>query len=347
MSTNPMPCCLATVDADSARSVLLGPRLGIYTGVALVCVIVSSMTSIFAFRTSAPAGRLVLTAALAAISVAMWHGAYDAVQAEPLLKPRFKAKWCVVFPLGYMALVALTLIGWWVFPVVSLVLFLAYSAWHFGTEPERGTASFATLMVALALGALPIVAACRWHGAEVELIFAQMLRGMQAGKLTDALGEAFWPVLGLACMGAAAGVIGRGASERFKTVSVIGVTALLFVFCDPLVAFAVYFCCWHTPEHLIATSLPDGNGQTLMERMGSNLRAGFLPWLLSLVLLGVVFMVGRHAAESYRAEIFIVLSALTVPHMALNELGRWQMMRRTRAVKAERNGTRQLRRSEA
>jgi Brp/Blh family beta-carotene 15,15'-monooxygenase len=347
MNTRLMPPGFALSEAGSARSVLLGPRLVVYAAIGLSCVAASTMAPRSAWTHGAKAGGLVLTAALAAIAIAMWHGAYDAVQAEPLLKPRFKAKWRVVFPAGYAALVAATLLGWWAFPFVSLLLFLAYSAWHFGTEPERGRASTATLLAGLALGALPIVAACRWHGAEVQTIFAQMLRGMPSARLTSALATGFWPVLALTCAGALTGQFGRSVAERWETLSAIAVTTLLFVFCNPLIAFAVYFCCWHTPEHLISTSLPDGSGATMLERLRSNLRTGLLPWLLSLVLLGIVFMTGQHAAASYRAEIFIVLSALTVPHMALNELGRWQAARRLMATGALPGGKLQWRRKEA
>lgn len=340
----------AGVGADgSARSVFAGLRVSLYAVAATGCVLASR----FASGVEPSSGRgLVVGIALAAIAIAMWHGAYDAVQAEPLLKPRLQARWYGAFFAGYAALVAMVLVGWWAFPFVSLVLFLGYSAWHFGTEPERGKVSAGTRMGAVALGALPIVAACRWHGVAVQAIFAQMLGGAQAapahaGELTSAMAHCFWPVLAVACVAAALGQMGWALASRAETLAVVGITAGLFAWCDPLVAFAVYFCCWHTPEHLIATSLPDGSSATPWQRIGGNLRAGLVPWLLTLVLVGVMFALGRHAAEFYRAEIFIVLSALTVPHMALNELDRWQRIRKAESEDGTHAGRRLWQGSEA
>jgi Brp/Blh family beta-carotene 15,15'-monooxygenase len=121
-------------------------------------------------------------------------------------------------------------------------------------------------------------------------------------------------------MGIVLGQVGRGRVQKAELLTVLALQALLFAICDPIVAFAAYFCCWHTPEHLVATSVAPAS-------LGRNLKAGLVPWLLTLVLLAAFFALGRHEATAYRAEIFILLSALTVPHMALNELRRAQFAR--------------------
>ncbi len=265
----------------------------------------------------------------------MWHGAYDPVQGRKLLMPRLGAHWLSVFLAAYAGLVVITLLGWWLLPSISLALFLTYSAWHFGTEPEHRTPGPIAALAAFALGAVPIVAACRWHAGAVTPIFTQMLGGKadpHAAALTHGLAAACWPVLVIALAGTWLGQFGRGSIQRAGTAAVIVVTAALFALCDPLVAFAVYFCCWHTPEHLVSTSEPAAGIPTPAASVRRNLRAGFLPWLVSLVFLGAMFYFGRHTAASYGPEMFILLSALTVPHMALNELGRVQAARSTAAA---------------
>jgi Brp/Blh family beta-carotene 15,15'-monooxygenase len=310
----------------------LGPRLALYSACALACCAISE-----AGWGRSPA---LLPLALAAVAVAMWHGAYDPVQARSILQPRLGSRWLPVFLAGYLALAACTLAAWWLFPFVSLVLFLGYSSWHFGTEgveslsrgsaaagdaPSTATVTYSAL-AGFALGALPIAAACRLRPAQVSPVFAQMLHGpssaASAVQLTAWLGRAFWPDVVITLLAAGMGCFGKGTLGRLGPAAVAGLTVGLFLFCNPFVAFAAYFCCWHTPAHLVATSEPCTRHETLSTNLYRNLRAGLLPWLLSLAALAVVFLVGRHALTTYQAELFIVLSALTVPHMALNELER-------------------------
>ncbi len=298
---------------------LLRERFLLFAAVAVACCIASEHGLLH--------GPALLLLALGAIAIAMWHGAYDQVQAEQVLAPSFGKRWVPVFLLGYAALAAVTLLGWYLLPGLSLWFFLAYSSWHFGTEPEEVTPRLISAVTAIAFGAVPIVAACVWHASTVEPIFAEMLRGAaaparQAGDLTQVLGRLFLPVSAVAAIGIAFGLLARPWQQRMELGGIIILELALFRFCDPLLAFAVYFCCWHTPEHLLATSLPTGPGESLRSRAGHNLRAGFVPWLMSLALLAAAFAFGRHRALAYEAEIFIVLSALTVPHMVLNELRR-------------------------
>ncbi len=305
--------------APSARAVLLGERFALFAMVAAAACGLSGAGLL--------AGRTMLPLALGAIALAMWHGAYDQVQAEPLLRPMLGRRWLPLFLAGYVLLAVFTALGWWLLPLASLLLFLAYSSWHFGTESELWTPRPLASAAAVALGAVPIVAACRWHPGEVTAILLPMLHGTpgdvgDAARITAVGGAFCWPVLLTAAAGIMIGLFGLAFLVRAQLLGVLALEAALFHFCDPLLAFAVFFCFWHTPEHLVATSLPAVPEQTLQSRLVHNLRAGLLPWLLSVTALAGMFLLGRREAASYRAEIFITLSALTVPHMVLNELGR-------------------------
>ena len=310
-----MSSAVLRIEPDvSVRGVLLPQRLALFAGLTLVCC--------GATAAGLSQGPVVLPLALAAIAVAMWHGAYDQVQAEQVLAGPLGRRWLPLFLAGYAVLAGLTFVGWRVAPFASLVLFLLYASWHFGSEAEQRTPSLPGAAAALAMGAVPIVAACRWHGDAVTPIFAQMAgrEGALASGLTHVLALCCWPVLATALVGIALGQLGRGRAQKAELLAVLLLQAALFAWCDPLVAFAGYFCCWHTPEHLVATSVAPAS-------LSCNLKAGVVPWLLSLLMLAALFTLGRHQAMAYRAEIFILLSALTVPHMALNELRRTQFAR--------------------
>ena len=322
--------------AASVRTVLLRERFLFFAVTAAAFCVASAMHWL--------GGPAVPVVVLAAIAVAMWHGAYDHVQAGQMLAAPLGRHWLRIFLIGYAALAAVTLLGWWAFPLASLVCFLGYSAWHFGTEADQGRLTLVGSLAGPALGAVPIVAACRWHAGAVAPVFAGMLAGMpglggapglpdeapaHGVLLTQVLSAACGPVLAVAFAAILLGVFGREPRVRGVLCAVTALQVALFVCCDPLVAFAVYFCCWHTPEHLVATSVPAFAGESSLKvNLAGNLRAGLLPWLVSLVFAGGMFALGRHRAASYRAEIFIVLSALTVPHMVLNEVRRARNGRR-------------------
>ncbi len=311
----------APVAVKTVRGLFLSARLvGFALTVGLCCVLSAA---------GLLQGPVAAAFACGAVAVAMWHGAYDHVQAEQMLAPMLGRYWLAVFLSGYIALAGAVLLGWYRFPLASLVLFLAYSAWHFGTEPEEQTPGPTVGFIAFLAGAVPIVAACRWHGGEVAPILEAML-----GRRPDALANAqglvavlsfvCWPVLLLAAFGVLSGFLGpQCAALSF----VLALEGLVFRMCGPLPAFAVFFCCWHAPEHLLATS---GRAGSLKVSLRHNLQAGFVPWVFSLLLLGAVLVWGRHTAIAYQGELFIFLSALTVPHMMLNELGRSRWARRSR-----------------
>lgn len=267
-----------------------------------------------------PAGQGWMLLALVAVSIAIWHGAFDGVLAEQALRPRLHARWKVVFYIAYLTLAALIALLWWVAPVVALAGFLLYSALHFGTEAELRL-SPAKLLLGTATGLVPIAAACRWWPGDVAGIFTAMLRGdaAGAGALTAIAGAVLWPAV-------AATLLSAGIAHRSAWImtSVLVLTELvLFRWCPPLVAFAVFFCLWHTPEHMVSTSL-SRSGHFEGRLLLSHLKRGLAAWLVSLGAVALACWWGRHELQAYAGGIFIVLSALTVPHMVLAELCRRQ-----------------------
>lgn len=261
-------------------------------------------------------GRGWMLLAIAAIAVAIWHGAFDGVLAEESLQPRFGTRWRPAFYTSYLVLAGAVVMLWWAAPVVALAGFLLYSALHFGTETERAL-SPARVLLGTATGFVPIAAACHWWPQEVAAIFEEMLRGdaAYAAAITALAGKILWPVVAVALLGA-----WQTRGRRWLEPSLLVMTELvLFRWCSPVVAFAVFFCLWHTPEHMVSTSL-DRTGHFQGRLLAEHLRRGAGPWVISLAVVAVVCWCGRHEARAYAGVMFIALSALTVPHMALAEV---------------------------
>ncbi len=251
-------------------------------------------------------------AALLDIALAIWHGAYDTVLARNVLRPSLGKAWQPPFFFGYLGLAATVLALWWAFPVLALVAFLLYSAFHFGTEGEPRL-QLPQAVGATAFGALPIAAAARWSPAEVERIFAVLLRGhaAAAATITMVAGHALLPFVALSVLH-----LLTDAGQLARRGLVLAVQLLLFRMCPPLLAFSVFFCLWHTPEHLLETSRDDA-GHLSLQTVAHNLRGGTTPWLLSLTAVALAAWRGQHTLQAYTALIFLALSALTVPHMVL------------------------------
>lgn len=276
--------------------------------------VAASLSAVVLYRRW-PTSHLWVPVALVGISVAIWHGAYDAVLAETLWEPRYPGEWLLPFVSSYVGLAALVVVAWWIVPEAALIAFLLYSGLHFGmeAEPER---SPARLIGAAAFGLLPIAAACHWQAGAVSSIFATMLRGRvdAAESVTSVAALLLLPCILLSFI-----TIVRSPLDAMRRVVTLAAQLLLFRFCPPVLAFAVFFCALHTPEHLVETSRTAA-GSFSANRMWQNLRQGIVPWLISLAAVAIALIVGRHTAQAYTGEVFILLSALTVPHMVLGML---------------------------
>ncbi len=283
---------------------------------------VSQRTSVFAIVVLAAVGasRIAtgpewLALALAGIAVAIWHGAFDGVLAQEALQPRFGSRWKPLFYTSYLVLAGVVALFWWRAPLVALVAFLLYSALHFGTEMERKR-SIPIVLLGTAVGLLPIAAACRWWPVKVSAIFTVMLRQSAASALPLAVacGRVLWPLVFLVLVG---NLLKRPQRIAYALALTLA-TLLLLRCCSPIVAFAIYFCAWHTPEHLLSTSL-DEAGHLQYGRMWSHLRRSFALWAFSLAGVALLCWWGRHTLVGYAGAVFVALSALTVPHMVLAE----------------------------
>jgi Brp/Blh family beta-carotene 15,15'-monooxygenase len=259
----------------------------------------------------------IVPVAFAAIAIAVWHGAFDGVLAEEVLLPRHGASWRLIFYASYVGLGAAVVLLWWLAPVAALTLFLLYSALHFGTESELHL-SPERVLTGMAAGLVPIAAACAWWPLSVSAIFAEMLRGnhAQAAAVTLFAGRTLWVAVALAVFGGF-----RSGSQVLISLGLLATELMLFRWCPPLTAFAVYFCLWHTPEHMVSTSL-DRARHFQAWKLRKHLWRGLLPWLVSIGALAVAGWYGQHTAQAYVGVLFIGLSALTVPHMILSEVCR-------------------------
>ena len=244
--------------------------------------------------------------ALVLATLGLGHGAFD-VDIE---RGSFARR-----TVGYLWIAAATLGLWFVAPSLALVAFLAASVWHFGqAELVHRTGlrcpSFGFLSRGLLLVGLPLLT----YPAQAEDI-------LRALGVPLSLATPWAPALALLCvvqhLGWIVFVLPRGARAR-ELLSVAPSIVLLTT--QPLlVGFTLTFALGHSVAHLHAVvrrGLPTG----------AFARAGAF-WLAALVG-GVVLASSLGMADDRAgrwASVFMLLSALTMPHMLVVE--RWHRRR--------------------
>ena len=261
--------------------------------------------------------------ALLALALGIPHGALDHL----VTLPKSSALKMSLFIFMYVAVAILAVFAILTWSVAGFIGVVAMSAIHFGigdaafiSEIDRRTASpkrFPRYSYAVAGGALPVIiplvsddssAALErvnsdlidWHqGLNAELflwtiaIFAvALLRLLQRRRLQDAID--------------------------------LSLLYLLAITAPPLVAFAVYFGCWHAMRHTarLTLVLPRSQKAFAEGKSGSAFKNAIWPGIPALVgtfivaALTILFR-GDSLSNQFLWITLVIVWALTVPHMAV------------------------------
>lgn len=255
------------------------------------------------------AGHVSATALLAmAVVAGLPHGATDLDAADRRFRSMGRA-WWAPFLLGYLFLVTVTLALWAALPIVMLTVFLLLSIVHFGKQDGAGPAGRPAWAAVLAHGGAPIVVPAIAHPAEVVRLFATMVadRADVVQALVAGPVAAAWMI--------AAGVTMlrgiRQGQAALPHLADLALVCALFVAAPPLVAFALYFALLHTPRAFAA--------QAAAADPMSPQRMVVLTLLACVLGAGIYWYASPLALdENVVRSCFVLLSALTVPHMALD-----------------------------
>jgi len=235
------------------------------------------------------------------------HGALD-----PLIARRagLITGWrsAVGFHLAYGGAALAMLLVWLIAPGPALAGFLAYSAHHFAGDWLRtGTAR------RLALGAAVLGLPSIMHGDQVADIYTVLSgpAGAQIAQLQSALAPLWLSVLtGMALFEA-------WSRRRAHALEIAGLMATGLIL-PPLVFFALYFCCLHSPRHFLQV-WRGGVDKPLVVRTAA---------LYSVLAALIAVIIAAAAAPAVRLEasvlqtVFVGLAALTVPHLLMSSLTR-------------------------
>jgi len=261
--------------------------------------------------------------AVIALAVGIPHGALDHL----VTLPKSSAMKMAGFIAVYVAVAIIAVIALLTWNVAGFIFVVAMSAVHFGigdaafiSEMDRRTAdakSFPRYLYAAAGGALPVViplvsdkssaalervnsSLVNWHqGFNDELLLLTLaifvialLRLLQKRRISDAID--------------------------------LSLLYLLALTAPPLLAFAVYFGCWHAMRHTARLTLVLPRSQKAFEE-GRSSRAFLsaiwpgVPALFgTFVVAGIVIAFrGGSVSDQFLWITLVIVWALTVPHMAV------------------------------
>ena len=260
-----------------------------------------------------------MMALLCIVFIGLPHGAFDG--ALYALLPSGERKASLLRFLALYSLTALLIIGLWlVFPMISLLLFLAISAFHFGKGDTAGYQGKNRFIALIAHGGLVTMYLPFIHHKDAMAFFSYLTfrpadeLGLLAAILTLAA------ILWSACVlyyGYLA-VTDRRYRRRF---SEIILAAILMAYLPLLPAFAFYFCALHSARHFtsIYQALKTQAPRRLWPLAISLSVASWLAGGLTLLAL----LPYQDMVLSMIQILFIGLAALTVPHMILVD-GLWR-----------------------
>ena len=260
--------------------------------------------------------------AVIALAVGIPHGALDHLVTLPKSKPTVMA----LFITLYVLVAVVAVIAILEFNVFGFIFVLLMSATHFGIGDaafinemdRRGVrkAKLPRVMYVVAAGSIPVLIPLV-NSASTDAL-AQVnpaLINWHQGFDQEILG-------GVSGFGVVAIVTLFFLRRKRESLDLALLLALALI-APPLIAFAVYFGCWHAMRHTARLTLTLESSQRAYGQ--GNLRKVFLSAVLpgtpalvgTFVIAGVLALLGNEFNDDFFWMALVVVWALTVPHMAV------------------------------
>jgi Brp/Blh family beta-carotene 15,15'-monooxygenase len=260
--------------------------------------------------------------AVIALAAGIPHGALDHLVTLPKSKPTVMALFiCIYVLVAVIAVIAIL-----EFNVFGFIFVLLMSATHFGigdaafiNEMDRRGGRKAKLpraLYAIAAGSIPVLIPLV-NSASTDAL-AQVnpaLINWHQGFDQEILGT----VSGFAVIAIVTLFLRRRKRESLD----LALLLALALIAPPLIAFAVYFGCWHAMRHTARLTLALESSQRNYKE--GNLRKVFLSAVIpgtpalvgTFVIAGVLALLGNEFNDDFFWMALVVVWALTVPHMAV------------------------------
>ena len=280
----------------------------LHTGILLLLVALLLLTKQYWAGSAVEYGIAVAGILIAGIP----HGAMDHITASYLEGTRFHL---IKYLIQYILSALLYLAVWFLFPGVALLLFLLLTAWHFG---ETDLVCFSNKKNAPVLIFIYGFCLLMWlllKDAGTTLQWIQLVAGKQ--EYVDAIITALSSVPHLLWFVLSAAIIFiTVVNDQTKWLPAFVFLCFLFAsaYTSLILGFIIYFTGWHSLQALqhirLSVFKNSGLGKLVLNALPATLG--------SVVLLFVIVTYGKEewVQSSSLPSLFILLSVLTLPHMA-------------------------------
>ena len=302
------------------NAAVLFNRVRLFSTVSVSLAILTSLIFSDLLGSSSMSWQVVI--AVIALAIGIPHGALDHLVTLPKAQPKKMA----LFIFVYVAVAIVAVIGILKFNTVGFIVVLFMSAIHFGIgdaafineidKRSEGTKKLNRWFYIPAAGFTPVFiplvnsastealasvnpALINWHqGLDSQILFTVSIFALLA--------------IGVMVF-----------DKRYREALDLIVLLLLAHLAPPLIAFAVYFGCWHAMRHTarLTLSLPrcvENITQGMLRKAFSNAVIPGLPALIgTFVVAGLLALSGQDFTDEFFWMALVVVWALTVPHMAV------------------------------
>ena len=215
--------------------------------------------------------------------------------------------------IGYVSLIGICLISYFINPFIALLLFILLSSYHFGEEHfEHKIVASRRIQypIYLVYGLLIFLMIFNENIAEVNLIVSDLTNQTFSKQLlSSALVATIALLITLFVYG-----FWRKTTFKvnfFKEIFYLCLLYLVFKTTSLILGFAIYFILWHSIPSIIDQTYYI-SGSITKKSLIHYFKNASLIWLLSIVgLIGIYFYLDQNLFSSV---IFIILFAVTAPH---------------------------------
>jgi beta-carotene 15,15'-dioxygenase len=300
------------------NAVALFNRVRLLSSIAAAVGILITLIFSELLNTSSMSWQVVI--AIIALAVGIPHGALDHLVTLPKAEPLKMAGFILV----YVAVAIVAVIGILEFNTIGFIIVLFMSAIHFGigdaafiSEIDRRTQPGAKLnrwFYIPAAGFTPVfIPLVNSESTEaLASVNSDLINWHQGFDSQILIAVTVFAVLAILVM-----IMGKRNREALDLTLLL----LLAHIAPPLIAFAVYFGCWHAMRHTarLTLSLPrsiDDLTQGMPRKAFSHAVIPGLPALIgTFAVAGLMALSGRDFSDEFFWMALVVVWALTVPHM--------------------------------
>ena len=302
------------------NAAVLFNRVRLFSTVSVSLAILTSLIFSDLLGSSSMSWQVII--AVIALAIGIPHGALDHLVTLPKAQPKKMALFIIV----YVAVAIVAVIGILKFNIVGFIVVLFMSAIHFGIgdaafineidKRSEGTKKLNRWFYIPAAGFTPVFiplvnSASTEALASVNPALINWHQGLDS--------QILFTITAFALLAIGVMVF----DKRYREALDLIVLLLLAHLAPPLIAFAVYFGCWHAMRHTarLTLSLPrcvENITQGMLRKAFSNAVIPGLPALIgTFVVAGLLALSGQDFTDEFFWMALVVVWALTVPHMAV------------------------------